>query len=621
MKTINNQDRMKHKLLLIAAILFLGIQSFAQNVAINNDGSEPDPSAALDVKASDKGVLIPRVDFNNLPLSPATGLLVYVTANGPDGNDAFYYYDGSQWQKLSGAAGLENFTESNYTYDTKTGVELTPDNASNNVDFVIQPKGDGAIIANQPDGAATGGNTRGIYAIDLQTFRSNASKVASGNYSTLIGGYENTASGKAALAIGNDNTASGDHSTTIGSRLTGSSSYEVVVGRLNTLYTPISSTDWEDADRLFVVGNGSSVSSRSNAFTILKNANTTIGGSLTINGNGSESYTFPSVKGTSGYFLKTNADGTTEWATPSGGGSLTHFTESNYTYDSKYGVKFTPNAAQTNVDFVINPKGTGAILAHQPDGTSAGGNNRGNYAVDFQTNRLYNVEVASGLSSVISGGSSNTASGAFSFVGGGWSNTAGGIKSLVGGGSDNTSSNNYTTVGGGFYNNASAVYSTIAGGHNNSTIGDKSFVGGGYANTASGLISTVAGGSENIASGDLSFVGGGWSNLANGEKSFIGCGHDNTASAAYSAISGGSTNIASGELSFVGAGWSNLASGEKSFVGGGHDNTASASFSAISGGSTNNASGILSFVCGGFSNTSSGNKSFVGGGEGNTAQS
>jgi len=97
---------MKNTLLLLAAILFLGIQSYAQNVGINDDGSTPDPSAALDVKSSDKGVLIPRVDFNNLPLSPATGLLVYVIANGPDGNDAFYYYNGTQWQKLEGAAGM-----------------------------------------------------------------------------------------------------------------------------------------------------------------------------------------------------------------------------------------------------------------------------------------------------------------------------------------------------------------------------------------------------------------------------------------------------------------------------------------------------------------------------------
>lgn len=97
---------MKRQILLFSTLLLLGIQSYAQNVAINNDGSEPDPSAALDVKSSDKGVLIPRVDFNNLPVSPPTGLLVYVIANGPEGNQAFYFFDSSQWQKLPASAGI-----------------------------------------------------------------------------------------------------------------------------------------------------------------------------------------------------------------------------------------------------------------------------------------------------------------------------------------------------------------------------------------------------------------------------------------------------------------------------------------------------------------------------------
>ena len=97
---------MKRQILLFATVLLFSIQSHAQNVAINNDGSEPDPAAALDVKASDKGILIPRVDFNSLPDPPPSALLVYVTANGPDGNNAFYFYDGSQWQRLPVSAGL-----------------------------------------------------------------------------------------------------------------------------------------------------------------------------------------------------------------------------------------------------------------------------------------------------------------------------------------------------------------------------------------------------------------------------------------------------------------------------------------------------------------------------------
>ena len=55
---------------------------------------------------------------------------------------------------------------------------------------------------------------------------------------------------------------------------------EMVAGIFNTLYKPGSSTTREDADRLFVIGNGSFVSGdtlRSNALTILKNGNAGLG--------------------------------------------------------------------------------------------------------------------------------------------------------------------------------------------------------------------------------------------------------------------------------------------------------------------------------------------------------
>jgi hypothetical protein len=69
-------------------------------VSINTDGSAPDPSAMLDIKSTNKGLLLPRIDFNNRPLTPAMGLLIFVTANGPAGN-GFYFFDGTGWTKIS----------------------------------------------------------------------------------------------------------------------------------------------------------------------------------------------------------------------------------------------------------------------------------------------------------------------------------------------------------------------------------------------------------------------------------------------------------------------------------------------------------------------------------------
>ena len=77
------------------------------------------------------------------------------------------------------------------------------------------------------------------------------------------------------------------------------------------------------------------------------------------------------------------------------------------------------------------PKGNGAITAQVPDGTVAGGNARGRYAVDLQMFRIANTQVASGHNSTVAGGWSNTASGAYSTVAGGWGNTASGEYSFA----------------------------------------------------------------------------------------------------------------------------------------------------------------------------------------------
>lgn len=74
-----------------------------------------------------------------------------------------------------------------------------------NINAVIgQPKGSGALLAQAPDGAASGGNARGANAVDLQTSRTGAAGVASGAYASLLGGTNNTASGGAGVVAGGE---------------------------------------------------------------------------------------------------------------------------------------------------------------------------------------------------------------------------------------------------------------------------------------------------------------------------------------------------------------------------------------------------------------------------------
>lgn len=71
---------MKGFLLLIASIFLWSTSNeiFAQ-VGINNDGSQADPSAMLDIKSTDKGLLIPRLTNTQKSFiaSPTEGLMIY----------------------------------------------------------------------------------------------------------------------------------------------------------------------------------------------------------------------------------------------------------------------------------------------------------------------------------------------------------------------------------------------------------------------------------------------------------------------------------------------------------------------------------------------------------------
>ncbi|MCX6304307.1 MAG: hypothetical protein NT040_05020 [Bacteroidetes bacterium] len=80
-------------------ILLLHSSLLFSQVAINTDGSPPDPTAMLDVSSTNRGLLIPRISTaaRNLIPSPATGLLIYNT----DDNQ-FNYYNGSYWYQLGG---------------------------------------------------------------------------------------------------------------------------------------------------------------------------------------------------------------------------------------------------------------------------------------------------------------------------------------------------------------------------------------------------------------------------------------------------------------------------------------------------------------------------------------
>ena len=100
------------KSILLFIIFVANINIFAQNVAINSDGSSPDASAVLDITATNKGILFPRVALtsttNTSPItSPANSLLIYNTATVSDVTPGYYYWDSAnnKWVRLIIEAG------------------------------------------------------------------------------------------------------------------------------------------------------------------------------------------------------------------------------------------------------------------------------------------------------------------------------------------------------------------------------------------------------------------------------------------------------------------------------------------------------------------------------------
>jgi len=79
---------------------------------------------------------------------------------------------------------------------------------------------------------------------------------------------------------------------------------------------------------------------------------------------------------------------------------------------------FSATGSETDIDAVLSPKGTGALLADIPDNLASGGNKRGTNAVDLQSTRTLATEVASGSQAMVLGGSRNISSGTQSITGG-----------------------------------------------------------------------------------------------------------------------------------------------------------------------------------------------------------
>lgn len=204
------------KVLLTAIILLLSLAfARAQAVSINTDASNPDPSAILDVKSTDKGMLVPRMSTDQRTTigTPATGLLVYDTDT-----QSFWMYNGTAWTNLlTGNSGWSlngnNATAANFIGTTNDQNLVFKTN--NILSGKIDPANLNTFWGLQAGTATTTGYANaavGQFALSSNTTGSSNVAIGFSPLRANTTGLQNVAIGVQALyanTIGSANTATG----------------------------------------------------------------------------------------------------------------------------------------------------------------------------------------------------------------------------------------------------------------------------------------------------------------------------------------------------------------------------------------------------------------------------
>lgn len=201
---------------LLACLLLLAGSAIYAQVGIGT--TTPDVSSALDIKAADKGLLVPRLTAAQRAAiaSPATGLLVIQT----DGAQGFYYNAGTpaapNWLNLSAYTLQQNINTNGKFISgdgTNNGLQLAANGA------VV---GKGTYTGNSSILTEAGAGSKMIWYPGKSAFRAGRitgdhwNNMNIGNVSTGIG-YNVLPSGAYAIAMGYNTTASGLSSTAMGS--------------------------------------------------------------------------------------------------------------------------------------------------------------------------------------------------------------------------------------------------------------------------------------------------------------------------------------------------------------------------------------------------------------------
>ena len=203
---------------------------------------------------------LPAVDgsqLTNLPsFTPPNGLLKIASSISTTLQTVTDYLGNlSVLQLNSRRVGI--LSDSSVTTQTSSVIQSTTTNAN----LVIAPNGTGALIADIPDGTATGGNARGINSVDLQTVRTLNNQIAQGNYSNVLGGLNNRSLRlNASVLNGSANQSDGEYSVV----LNGTSN---ISGQFANNFTTVINGDRCNASATHSIASGNQ-STASNSYAI-----------------------------------------------------------------------------------------------------------------------------------------------------------------------------------------------------------------------------------------------------------------------------------------------------------------------------------------------------------------
>lgn len=244
-----------------------GINENLVNSIVLSDGRDVSGTSGVGFWVKQNGLtLIPRQTITTID-NDTTGKAVITKE----------YFDAN-----SGGGELVQITEG---LNTGWGLKYRADNPNRYGDI-----GNNAIDLSISNSSSSTRGATGSYS----TVSGGQNNTSTSNYSTVSGGYNNTASGVESATVsggasntasefgstvsgGGFNTASGTYSTVSGGYVNTANSYgEWVGGIYGTIPSGQSAITFVATDRLFNIGNGTSTSARSNAFTILKNGLATL---------------------------------------------------------------------------------------------------------------------------------------------------------------------------------------------------------------------------------------------------------------------------------------------------------------------------------------------------------